>query len=86
MQSPSANACNFNVCLLLTSKFENLPGFGYLNTHIFLYFRILTLRLLRGWWGRCKKEEGKGEGREGGEKKWGCCPQGRGSNLGPATC
>ena len=49
---------------------------------------ILTLTLLRGWWGRCEKNYlRKEEGKEGGEKKRAQrARRARGSNPGPAAC
>ena len=51
-------------------------------------FTALTLTLLRGWGGRCKKNYlRKEEGREGGEKKHAQrARRTRGSNPGPAAC
>ena len=49
-------------------------------------WNILTLTLLRGWWGRCEKTiSGRRKGREGGEKMRAQRPR-RGSNPVPAAC
>ena len=43
---------------------------------------ILTLTLLRGWWGRCEKNYlRKEEGREGGEKSARSAPAGPGAQT-----
>ena len=47
----------------------------------------LTLKLLRGWWGRCKKNYlPKEEGREGGEKSTHSAPAGPGARTRDLPC